>query len=125
MGTQPHPSVGRLFKVLLDRVTSKHTLDMILPIRGTRPSFTSSKQEPVPPTIQAVCKPTPRQSADSMQFLSNYQWNSSQNYNNKKKKKPLKFVWKHKGPPHRQRHFEKEKCNCRDQTPRIQTVLQS
>ena len=55
----------------------------------------------------------PRQSIDSMQFLSYYQWHFSQNWN----KKILKICMKIEKTLNSQNNFEKEEKMWRNDTP--------
>ena len=61
----------------------------------------------------------PKQSIDSMQSLSKYQWHFSQN----QKKIILKFIWNHKRPKQPQKSWEKRK-SWRNHTTWHQTILQ-
>ena len=63
----------------------------------------------------------PRQSTDSMQFLSYYQWHFSQNWN----KKNLKIFMKIKKTLKSQNTLEKEEQMWRNDAPWLQIILQS
>ncbi len=62
----------------------------------------------------------PKQSADSVHSLSNYQWHFSPNYNKK-----FHNLYGNTKDPNSQSNLEKEKQNCRNQTPWLQTILES
>ena len=62
----------------------------------------------------------PKQSTDSMQSLSNYQWHFSQNYN----KKIHNLHWNTKKNTNSQRNIVKEKWSWRNQPPWLQIILQ-
>ena len=63
----------------------------------------------------------PRQSMDSMQSLSNYHWHFSQNWNKNKMFNSMET----QKILNRQNNLEKEEWSWRDQTPWLQTILQS
>ena len=62
----------------------------------------------------------PRQSTDSMQSLSNYQWHFSYNWN-----KNFKIRMETQKTLNIQSNLEKEKWSWRNQAPWLQTILQS
>ena len=62
---------------------------------------------------------SPRQSTDSMQSLSNYQWHFSQNYN-----KNFVICMETQKTPNSKSNAEKEKKSWRNQAPWLQTILQ-
>ena len=63
----------------------------------------------------------PKQSTDSMQFLSNYQWHFSQNGN----KKFFDLYGNTQKTLNGQMNLEKEEWNWRSQPASLQTILQS